>query len=430
MEEDKELQKVVDVINAHTTAFIKFFTPPAAMKLDIPLWDGEAHAYGGDWYAAAEHARFNRAYVYGKITKMISWSLISSYYDYLIVPGSGPMKANTPWSGYYEVQPPIWIMAHTNQFAKPGWRYIDSACKGFGHGPEFMREGFSVTALKSDKTNDYSIIIETMDAKEPQKVRFKVSEELSKSTLHVWRSAFKKQEFEKAGEIDVKNGEFEIFIFPDAMYSLTTTTGQTKGVSSNPVPEKLNFPFPYKTDFEQDGFYKSPRYFSDQHGTFEIVENPKGKGKCLMQKMPVQGIQWRGYNYPQTVIGDLDWKDYIVSIDVMLPDTGSVNLWGRMNSFGSSWDFQGYVFEIEHNGKWQLKERQHHLASGQLKIDLKKWNTLSMTFYNDSIAVGFNKKTLVKIKDNTHKNGVVALGTGWNIALFDNLKIEKITKKY
>lgn len=90
-----EILKEVDVLNAHSTASIHYFTPPEAKKLNIPLWDGEAHAYGGDWYAAVEHARFNRAYTLGKITKIISWSLITSYHDFLAVPNSGLMKANT-----------------------------------------------------------------------------------------------------------------------------------------------------------------------------------------------------------------------------------------------------------------------------------------------------------------------------------------------
>lgn len=425
MDKDKELQEAVDVINAHTTAFINFFTPPVAKNLGIPLWDGEAHAYGGDWYAAAEHARFNRAYVYGKITKMISWSLISSYHDYLIVPSSGPMKANTPWSGYYEVQPPIWIMAHTNQFARPGWRYIDSACKGYGHGPEFMREGFSVTTLKSDMTNDYSIIIETMDAKEPQKVRFNISGDLSNKNLKVWRSVFKREEFVQQEDIVVNDGVFEIKLIPDAMYSLTTSTGQQKGIAANPVPETKSHPFPYFEDFEQTGLYKTPKYFSDQHGTFEVVENPKGKGKCLMQKMPEQGIQWRGYDYPQTVLGDLSWKNYTVSVDILLPDTGSVNLLGRMNGFGNSWNFPGYVFEINHLGDWTLKERQNILASGKVNVNLKKWTQFSLSFMGNKIEVKLNNNLVTMFKDDNHQNGVVGLGTGWNIAYFDNIKIEK-----
>ena len=39
------------------------------------------------------------------------------------------MRANEPWSGFYEVQPALWATAHTTQFTRPGWVYLDgSAC--------------------------------------------------------------------------------------------------------------------------------------------------------------------------------------------------------------------------------------------------------------------------------------------------------------
>ena len=69
------------------------------------------------------------------------------------------MKANSPWSGYFEIQPAIWAAAHTTQFTMPGWKYLDDACG-------FLADstGSYVTLYSPEAPHDYSVIIETMDA--------------------------------------------------------------------------------------------------------------------------------------------------------------------------------------------------------------------------------------------------------------------------
>ena len=48
----------------------------------------------------------------------------SRFYDYLPWARDGVAVANEPWSGHYEITSPTWALAHTSQFAKPGWRYV------------------------------------------------------------------------------------------------------------------------------------------------------------------------------------------------------------------------------------------------------------------------------------------------------------------
>jgi len=422
---DEELSNAVAVINAHTTEQLNHFVTTNVCKTNKPVWNGEAHPYGGDWYAASNWARYNRAYPIGGITKIIAWSLITSYQDFLLVPNSGIMKANTPWSGYYEVQPPVWFIAHTNQFAHPGWRYIKNGCRSFSFEGN-MREGFSVVALKSSSTNDYSIIIETMDAKLPQTLSFKISDDLSTKDLSLWRSVFNQEEFVRLEVITVKDGQFSISVVPNAIYSITTTTGQKKGVSSMMIPKPGNFSFPYNDGFEKNELHSPGTFFCDQHGTFEVAERPDKSGNCLKQVAIEQGICWRNdYHFPQTIIGDINWKDYQISVDFMLPDSGSVQILGRTNKFtGNSQSYSAYGFEIQQDGEWSVKAGNKILASGKYKYSPGKWHSVSLMMIGEDITAKIDGRVLANLKDSSIKNGCVALGTGWNPVYFDNLEIK------
>jgi galactosylceramidase len=426
MTQDAELKKSVAAISAHITAHTSFYTTGNAKALGVPIWDGEVHAYGGDWYGAAQHARQNRAYPIGQITKLVSWSLITSYQDFLPAPKSGPMRAATPWSGYYEVQPPVWILAHFTQFTQPGWRYLDSACKYFANeSPEVPKEGFSVTALKSPDANDYTILIETMDAKEGQSITFRVTGGLSTSDLAVWRSRFGQEALLRLDDIVPRDGEFTIRLEPNAMYSLTTTRGQRKGRFATAIPADRPFPFPYRDDFQSTPIGRAPRYLSDQHGTFEVAARPDGKGKCLAQTVTQQGICWRPYDYPQTIVGDIGWKDYRVSIDYFLPGEGSAKLWGRGQGF--DWGdrpYTGYGVEVDHSGNWTLRAGEKTLASGKAAAGSGAWHHLSLSMKGEQLTALLDSNRLAMVNDGSIKSGLVALGTGWNLALFGNFSIE------
>jgi hypothetical protein len=91
------------------------------------------------------------------------------------------MYANTPWSGHYSVKGTIWATAHTTQFAQPGWQYLDSAS---GNLPD---KG-SYVSLRSPDTKDWSVVLETIDAKSAQKVTFRLTGGLNADVVHVWET--------------------------------------------------------------------------------------------------------------------------------------------------------------------------------------------------------------------------------------------------
>lgn len=431
---DPELSAAIAAFNAHTAHMTSFRTPPAAKDLPQPLWDGEAHAYSGDWYAAANHIRYNlRSYPVGQITKVISWSLISSYHDFLPVPRSGMMLANTPWCGHYEVQPPLWMLAHVNQFAAPGWRYLDRSCR-FHEREGGLREGLTVVSLRAPQGNDYSVLIETMDAKEPHRMTFTVKGGLATTDLACWRSAFQGELFVRQADVPVRNGVFVLDLVPNMVYSLTTTRGQSKGAPAQAIPERKPFPFPFAADFEETPLHRPGRYFTDMHGTFLVDERSDGAGRCLRQTIIRQGIPWGGQNRafaPQTIIGEPTWKDYRVEVDIQLPGSGQAMVYSHARSL---WpmkfllpelkpNYHGYALIVDADGSWRLQAADVEKAAGKIPALGKGWHRAGLTVVKGRVTIDWDGKTLAEVDDASFGQGLVALGTGWNQACFDRIRV-------
>jgi hypothetical protein len=106
-------------------------------------------------------------------------------------------------------------MAHTAQFTEPGWLYIDGA-SGFFNQDATGAHGSFVT-LKSPESKDYSVIIETVQAKAPQTIGFSFTG-FPKAALHLWASDFTSSNssdwFVKQPDIVPAEGQFSLAIEP------------------------------------------------------------------------------------------------------------------------------------------------------------------------------------------------------------------------
>ncbi len=434
---DPELKNDVYAITAHY-ARVKgnFYVTGGALESGKPLWSSEDQPFDDvgfvgmilprDWKPGARiWAKFlNTNYIDGKVTKTETWSPVTSYYDNLAAPNSGLMYANTPWSGYFKVQSAIWVTAHTTQFAQSGWQYLDHACG-------YLQGKGSYVSLKAPSGNDYSVIVETIDANEPQDVDIQVFGGLSQGAVHVWETNGAKS-FEKVSDITPQNGTFRVTLEPDAIYSLTTSVGQGKGTATPPAPAA--FPFPYADDFESTAIGKVPKYLADQDGAFEVAACTGRPGKCLRQVIDRGPITWGGIRPdPFTFLGDADWSDYEVSTDAMLEEPGNVTLVGRMDSAdwfqdGKARWASGYVLSVRQDGSWELNSSKFKsptvkLASGKVPFQLKTWHHLALTFKGTSIRATVDGAPVANVKDGTHSKGMAGIGTGWNTAQFDNFAL-------
>jgi galactosylceramidase len=428
MQADPELDRAIYAVGVHYPRTAgKVHTPDWAKESGKRLWSSEDQPAGKrEWIPGGRSLAqlYNRNYIDGRMTKTEIWSPVTSYYDNLAAPHSGLMYANTPWSGHYEVQSTVWVTAHTTQFAQPGWIYIDSACGDLpGNG--------SYVTLRSPASPDYSVVIETIGATKEQTVAFQLTGAFRGRTVHVWRSN-REDMFRRQSDIKPRDGAFTIALDPDALFTLTTTTGQHKG-SAAPPPASP-FPFPYRDDFEKTALGQAPKYFSDQNGAFEAAACSARPGRCLRQVVTKRPIPWGLAPDPHAFLGSAAWQDYRVMSDVLFEEAGQVTLIGRIDS--ANW-FVGkkarwpsaYVLAVSHDGKWELDNSVFNapavkLAWGDAPIGLGVWHRLALAFNGPIIEVSIDGRPAAKVSDSAHKSGMAGIGTGWNHAQFDNFTVE------
>ena len=127
MRDDRELAVVVDVIGSHYAGGV---VPNYVLDFDIPIWSSEDGPWTDTWntFVGGSYASYgtfyNLNYIRGRMTATHTWTVATGYYNNSLLPNSGLMRANEPWSGHYRVMSPVWITAHTTQFAQPGWQYL------------------------------------------------------------------------------------------------------------------------------------------------------------------------------------------------------------------------------------------------------------------------------------------------------------------
>jgi galactosylceramidase len=457
MEGDAGLREAIGIVGAHINppgSSVPMAVHEQAARMGKPLWNTEQHVYkaGFDGLIGLVEA-FNENWVRSGVTKVVNWYGIAGLYTMESYSGEkeAALRANWPWSGHYAPNPALWGYAHYGQFTEAGWTYLAG-------GSGDLKEGGTYVTLKSP-AQDYSIVIETKDAKAPQQVRFEVKGGLSGARLAVWRSNAQEQ-FIRQDDLRPVDGVATLALDPDTVYSLTTTDGQRKG-GYEQVPPRTAFPFPYHEDFEQYADPKAwgylPRYFADIAGAFELADCPGGKGRCLHQAVPVPTISWAPDWLPYTIIGDEQWHDYEVSADLYLNPGESAAVMGRVNHVGTGYGFipKGYLLQMNDAGELRLAvirgkvdkkklvgdaEQQalikaandggeggeKLLASVRLPdIAPRQWHRLALRFDGARITASVDGKPVLAATDSLYARGMAGLlagaaGNKLSMPYFDN----------
>jgi galactosylceramidase len=394
---------------------------PKARQSGKPLWASEEWSSSGKTWGgrgALYLARLiNKLYTRDRVTKFEVWCPFTGIYDALFWSNTGTLQANSPWNGNYTVWPAVWAVAHTTQFAEPGWVYMDGACGQF----DTATWRGSHVALRNPKTGDWSVIIVSGEKK---KVTLTIGAGLKTGPFYIWRST-EKEQFICLKPQRLHKHSIELELGPDAIYTVTSTTGQRKG-AFGPPPEKKPFPFPFSENFERYKAGETPRYFSDQKGTFETCESPKG-GICLAQVVPKQGILWWGNGTlkPYSLFGDANWQDYTIDADVLI-DGGDVEIGGRH----LAGDKLGFRWILTSDGRWQLNWQYTTLASGQIeRFNPEGWHHLRLEMNGDQITGLIDDKKLATVSEKSGLKGMAFIASTYNRNLFDNIIVAPVAQK-
>ncbi|WP_369700164.1 ricin-type beta-trefoil lectin domain protein [Micromonospora sp. WMMA1996] len=403
-----------------------------AISTGKQLWASEN---GSDDYnagAAALARGVNRGYLDGRMTGYINWPAIAAITPNIPWATTGVAVAQQPWSGAYSIGRSAWVMAQTTQFTAPGWRYLDGSSGYLGGN----RNNGSYVSLRSPSTSDWSTVVETMDAGAAQTLDLTVTGGLSTGVVRVWstnvRSSNPADHFVRGGDITPVGGRFSLTVQPGHVYSITTTSGQGKGTATSPAAGTLRLP--YADTFDSYATGRQARYLMDQQGSFEIAGCAAGRaGRCVRQMSDQAPIYWTsGQAEPYALLGDLSWRNYTVSSDVLLEKPGYVQLVARANTYNHQGpqNLNGYYFRVTDGGAWSIRSNNtsgnwRTLASGATSaLGTGRWHTLALKLDGSTLTASVDGAAVGSVSDSTWVAGQIGYGTGQGVtAQFDNLSI-------
>lgn len=433
MKNDPAFGSAVDILGEHDicvwrSLYQQCYASKDALGSGKPLWNSEESTEDYQVGAGPLARSLNREYIDARVTANLQWALVASWYGDYPVAGTGLMRADQPWSGYYDVGPEIWAAAQTTQFAQPGWRYLNGASG-------FLSNGASYVTLRSPTTGGYSLVAETMDATAPQTVRFDVTGGLSDGTVHVWSTDLASSDpstwFVHAGDIKPANGSYTMTLQPGRVYTLSTTTGQGKGTAHPAANPGQQLRQPFHQDFDGLAPGQLAPYFSDVNGGFQAEPCQGRRGMCYAQVIGRAPIAWHGTKEPPaTLVGDPRWwGDYKVSADGMLQGPGYMELLGRVDS--QQHVVSGYHLRVNATGRWHLYSEDVYgvmttLASGQATgtFGAGTWHHLAMSFHGTTITAYIDGQQLATVTDGSHTIGQAGFEVSpWQQAQFGNLSV-------
>ena len=472
MVENKELFDAIDVIGSHYTywsnetvqnlrengkeVWMSEGSSPMGYAKSLSRYDGNGSGLNGLNGVLDVASRIITMYAAGKMTLYEFQPVVAAYYDGVTYCHKQLISAQTPWNGYYELDPGFFMTLHFSLFIKRGWLMLDQASFADGHaagdGHALGGATYSCLSACDPKTGDWSSVI-TNTTENPIEYNFELKNDDKKLWLYE-TSSWKKSDSLKKSPVKIKNKLCKIIIKPNSIVTLST-------ININPLEDALSLSsvsekddevlaLPYEDDFSYSDDFLSerggaPLYTTDEGGAFEVIE--EDGQKILQQKILLENKarEWGGSPEPVTNLGDDRWFNYSVQIEGRFdPDDISANnyigIGGRYNLPDSGKN--GIWLKLQANGKWDLMRNNQSIKNGNIetlsKNDKwqKEWHKLSLSFEGMKISAFIDDEKMCDFelglgeKVSLQGAGRAAIYSAYRKNCYKNLEITPLGEKY
>jgi hypothetical protein len=412
--------------------------------------------------------QYNFRHIQSGSTLMMNWALAgatystyayqkyrsSNPYTPTTLPPQMPLYAAEPWSGHYEItEAPFWSIAQTTQFTQPGWLYTEAATGEFNTGSGTT--GSIVTYRSAGNPSDWTSVIETTGATAAQTVKITPAAGFSNAAITIFTSNdTTKEYFNNLGRFTLPKSGLTMQVQPNSIVTVSTLSGQSKGLAYQTAPPSAPFPANYTDNFESYSRGETNiAYFAPQQGAYEIQACGGGRsGQCVGQVTPAMPVAWfKPAMDPFIMLGDERSIDGAVTADVLLPATPGAYVGIGGHSLMSIYNgYQGYALRIYSNGGWAVSsafngQTSYIITDQQSPNPISRiqpgWHKLSLTFAGGAAAANMSTilagQTITATIDGTtvasipapawnsggYPFGQPALLSNYSAAQYDNLAL-------
>lgn len=383
--------------------------------------------------------RIINGYYNGRMTMYEYQPAVAAYYSGVRYFPKSVVIANTPWSGYFEVDAGIWTGAHFTHFMKDGWRYVDSACYGDGEENHFIKNTtHNYMTVMNPETGDYSMVIcnDSAEARSYEIALIDMEKSMAPYTVWETRGPEKGQAYDanymrRLGTYcPVRDGEKAWYSITVRPYSVVTVTTLEKDHIDTSVIACHKESIPLAIGYEDDFAYSTeflkrrgdtPLYTTDYGGAFEVALYDGQQ--VLKQKITkaIKPTEWH-YGYtpnPITSLGDDLWSDYTASVEFRMEDAednyvdfGVRYLCADLHNPTATNGLHGKLWA---NGCGEVYNNTTLVQSFDMEQSMANdWHEISFTAVENMISVCVDGKVVAEVTlDGAYnRSGRVCLGCG------------------